>query len=217
MGHGLQRSYLLALLQELAGSEAPNAPTLILGCEEPELYQHPPQARHLADADGTFTDAAGFLEQPSWDDNQPDSFDSCKRSLHHTAPRDTAGKKASDWRRDLRRRVGCPRGSVSSSGTTGMHFDHHWKGGITTLRWIESQLVCDDCEDAAASRDCHRHFSSLHAGRSGLRLVVRGAGCVLFRPYMAEENCLGALPGPSLQPGPPRCAPSMLAAGLWLY
>jgi hypothetical protein len=49
MGHGLQRSYLLALLQELAGSDAPDAPTLILGCEEPELYQHPPQARHLAD------------------------------------------------------------------------------------------------------------------------------------------------------------------------
>ena len=48
MGHGLQRSYLFALLQELAGSDAPNAPTLILGCEEPELYQHPPQARHLA-------------------------------------------------------------------------------------------------------------------------------------------------------------------------
>ena len=49
MGHGLQRSYLLALLQELASSEAADAPTLILGCEEPELYQHPPQARHLAD------------------------------------------------------------------------------------------------------------------------------------------------------------------------
>jgi len=49
MGHGLQRSYLLALLQELAGSEVPDAPTLVLGCEEPELYQHPPQARHLAD------------------------------------------------------------------------------------------------------------------------------------------------------------------------
>ena len=52
MGHGLQRSYLLALLQELAASEAPDAPTLILGCEEPELYQHPPQARHLADVFG---------------------------------------------------------------------------------------------------------------------------------------------------------------------
>lgn len=52
MGHGLQRSYLLALLQELADADAPDAPTLILGCEEPELYQHPPQARHLADVFG---------------------------------------------------------------------------------------------------------------------------------------------------------------------
>lgn len=47
-GHGLQRSYLLALLQELASSDDTSAPRLILGCEEPELYQHPPQARHLA-------------------------------------------------------------------------------------------------------------------------------------------------------------------------
>ena len=47
-GHGLQRSYLLALLQELASADDPSAPRLILGCEEPELYQHPPQARHLA-------------------------------------------------------------------------------------------------------------------------------------------------------------------------
>jgi hypothetical protein len=47
-GHGLQRSYLLALLQELASADDTDAPTLILGCEEPELYQHPPQARHLA-------------------------------------------------------------------------------------------------------------------------------------------------------------------------
>lgn len=47
-GHGLQRSYLLALLQELAGTDDAEGPTLILACEEPELYQHPPQARHLA-------------------------------------------------------------------------------------------------------------------------------------------------------------------------
>jgi predicted ATP-dependent endonuclease of OLD family len=47
-GHGLQRSYLLALLQELAGADDATGPTLILACEEPELYQHPPQARHLA-------------------------------------------------------------------------------------------------------------------------------------------------------------------------
>lgn len=47
-GHGLQRSYLLVLLQELAASNDEHAPRLILGCEEPELYQHPPQARHLS-------------------------------------------------------------------------------------------------------------------------------------------------------------------------
>lgn len=48
LGHGLQRSYLLALLQELVSTDDSDAPRLILACEEPELYQHPPQARHLA-------------------------------------------------------------------------------------------------------------------------------------------------------------------------
>ncbi len=49
LGHGFQRSYLLALLQVLAtaGSDK-DIPRLLLGCEEPELYQHPPQVRHLA-------------------------------------------------------------------------------------------------------------------------------------------------------------------------
>ncbi|MBZ5568933.1 MAG: AAA family ATPase, partial [Acidobacteriia bacterium] len=47
-GHGLQRSFILALLQELATGDATNAPVLVLGCEEPELYQHPPQVRHVA-------------------------------------------------------------------------------------------------------------------------------------------------------------------------
>ncbi len=47
-GHGLQRSFLLALLQEIAGVELTGGPKLLLACEEPELYQHPPQARHLA-------------------------------------------------------------------------------------------------------------------------------------------------------------------------
>lgn len=47
-GHGLQRAFLLVILQEILGNENEKIPTLILGCEEPELYQHPPQARHLA-------------------------------------------------------------------------------------------------------------------------------------------------------------------------
>jgi energy-coupling factor transporter ATP-binding protein EcfA2 len=48
MGHGLQRSFIVALLQELAEADTSSQPTLLLGFEEPELYQHPPQARHLA-------------------------------------------------------------------------------------------------------------------------------------------------------------------------
>lgn len=48
-GDGLQRSYMLALLQELAMLDDKNAPTLIMGIEEPEIYQHPPQARYLAE------------------------------------------------------------------------------------------------------------------------------------------------------------------------
>jgi len=47
-GHGLQRSFLISLLQELSESGGVEVPILILGCEEPELYQHPPQARHLS-------------------------------------------------------------------------------------------------------------------------------------------------------------------------
>jgi energy-coupling factor transporter ATP-binding protein EcfA2 len=47
-GHGFQRSFLLALLQELASVGTGEGPTLVLACEEPELYQHPPQIRHLA-------------------------------------------------------------------------------------------------------------------------------------------------------------------------
>ena len=47
-GHGLQRCYLFALLEELSGHDLQDGRTLMLACEEPELYQHPPQAQHLS-------------------------------------------------------------------------------------------------------------------------------------------------------------------------
>jgi putative ATP-dependent endonuclease of the OLD family len=60
-GHGLQRSFLLVILQELAELERESGenekPTLVLGIEEPELYQHPPQARHLSNELRALTDA----------------------------------------------------------------------------------------------------------------------------------------------------------------
>jgi putative ATP-dependent endonuclease of OLD family len=48
MGHGMQRAFVVTVLHELATSDQESEPTLLLGFEEPELYQHPPQAMHLS-------------------------------------------------------------------------------------------------------------------------------------------------------------------------
>jgi len=69
-GHGLQRAFILTMLQHLAVAESPmtettngeqeennevgkekfplRVPNLIIGIEEPELYQHPNRQRHLS-------------------------------------------------------------------------------------------------------------------------------------------------------------------------
>lgn len=48
-GQGFQRALLIAVLQELAGlSQVEKSSSLLIAIEEPELYQHPTQARHFA-------------------------------------------------------------------------------------------------------------------------------------------------------------------------
>ena len=48
-GQGFQRALLMAVLQELSGvSELTRSSSILLAIEEPELYQHPTQARHFA-------------------------------------------------------------------------------------------------------------------------------------------------------------------------
>lgn len=62
-GHGLQRAFIIAMLHRLAVTQAqslstreqdvdlptePDVPSLIVGIEEPELYQHPDRQRYLA-------------------------------------------------------------------------------------------------------------------------------------------------------------------------
>lgn len=58
-GHGLQRAFVLTMLQHLSApqidsSSAQNVkhPHLVLGIEEPELYQHPSRQRHFANVLG---------------------------------------------------------------------------------------------------------------------------------------------------------------------
>ena len=48
-GQGFQRALLMAVLQELSGvSDVTKSSSILLAIEEPELYQHPTQARHFA-------------------------------------------------------------------------------------------------------------------------------------------------------------------------
>ena len=50
-GHGLQRNYIIALLRTLAqlvSEQDEQRRSLVLAFEEPELYQHPPQAKLIA-------------------------------------------------------------------------------------------------------------------------------------------------------------------------
>ena len=57
-GHGLQRAFILTMLQQLSnvrasqtppeGQNPTEYPSLVLAIEEPELYQHPSRQRHLA-------------------------------------------------------------------------------------------------------------------------------------------------------------------------
>jgi putative ATP-dependent endonuclease of OLD family len=68
-GHGFQRALLIAVVQQLATTVVTQTdertraigapPALVLAIEEPELYQHPLQARHFA---GTLAGLAGRAE-----------------------------------------------------------------------------------------------------------------------------------------------------------
>jgi putative ATP-dependent endonuclease of the OLD family len=60
-GHGFQRAFVISVLEYLADagatSESSNKPTLFLAIEEPELYQHPPRARHFFRTLATIADS----------------------------------------------------------------------------------------------------------------------------------------------------------------
>lgn len=79
-GHGFQRALLIAVVQQLAalastpehglGDDqlelAPSPPALVLALEEPELYQHPVQARHFAATLASLVERAGAKVQVAY-------------------------------------------------------------------------------------------------------------------------------------------------------
>lgn len=78
-GHGLQRALMIAVVHKMAAlghrSEhgideaevgAPEPPALFLAIEEPELYQHPLQARQFSHALAALTDTTGATAQVAY-------------------------------------------------------------------------------------------------------------------------------------------------------
>lgn len=66
-GHGFQRTFIIAALEYLAQVSADeegdqDRPTLFLAIEEPELYQHPPRARHFANTLRTLAAPGGTVQ-----------------------------------------------------------------------------------------------------------------------------------------------------------
>lgn len=66
VGHGLQRAFVLSVLQKLAVSasqseedRAQTDPALVIAFEEPELYQHPSRQRHIAEVLRRLAQGAG--------------------------------------------------------------------------------------------------------------------------------------------------------------
>ena len=151
MGHGLQRSYLLALLQELASSEVENAPTLLLGCEEPELYQHPPQARHLADV---FADLAKGNNQILVTSHSPffvngDGFENTR--LVRRANR-TAGTTVRSFKfENLCAKIRTAQGDQQGHAITGMIAKIHQalQPGIAEMFYSRVPILVEGLEDVA--------------------------------------------------------------------
>jgi len=72
-GHGFQRALIIATLKFLAEQrrEGADSRTLCLAVEEPELFQHPPQARTFARVLRTLTDSTGGTTQVMYATHSP--------------------------------------------------------------------------------------------------------------------------------------------------
>jgi hypothetical protein len=152
MGHGLQRSYLLALLQELASSEAPDAPTLILACEEPEIYQHPPQARHLAEV---FIELATGNNQILITTHSPlfvsgDGFENVRLVRRGTGPGDSSSVRSLTFQ-SLCERLRVARGEDQGRRTEGLVAKIHQtlQPGIAEMFFSHIPILVEGLEDVA--------------------------------------------------------------------
>ena len=192
LGHGLQRSLILALLQELAtlAGDGKGGPTLILGCEEPEIYQHPLQARHLSEvlrelaAQGAqvlvTSHSPYFVEAESFEDIRVfRKKDDGQGTTVHAATLRAVSEKIAECRADPLDR---PMGTL-------IKIHHALNVGINEMFFCERLILVESAEDRAyiATQihllDLWREFRRL-----GCAIIPAGRKSELLRPYLIARS-----------------------------
>jgi putative ATP-dependent endonuclease of OLD family len=175
-GHGLQRAYILALLQELSHSNTESQPTLVLGVEEPELYQHPPQCRHLStvlqDLAGKGTQVAVTTHSPFFVAGQ--MFESVRLVRKPKAESISVVRQVSPKR--IRDRLAELTGHewYSDADAARAKLQQALQPGVNEIFFTPQLVLCEGLEDIAYLLT---YFSLMQRERD-----LRLAGCHLVQP-----------------------------------
>jgi hypothetical protein len=181
------------MLQELASSGDSVGPRLVLACEEPELYQHPPQARHLASVLRTLTDHGSqvFVSTHSPLFISGESFESVR-----LVRRDGKGKDAKVFAPDIdgfavRYASVCGEQPPARSASF-VKVANILQPALTEMFFTQRLVLVEGLEDAAyiyswlTLRNLYGEFR-----KKGCHVVAVGAKSELIRPaIIAEQLCI---------------------------
>ncbi len=188
-GHGLQRSYLLALLHEIAVADDGgltgdvDQSTLILGIEEPELFQHPPQVRHLSSVLSKLSARAQILittHSPlfiSGQDFEAVRFIRKVASRVSTSSRITFADVAAEYLRHVGEQIRTPSGSMAK-------IHQALQPSLSEMFFTRCLVLVEGLEDIA--------YLTSYALLSGQDEILRAAG-VHFVPTNKKSEMIQPL------------------------
>lgn len=180
-GHGFQRSFLLALLLELAATDTTSSPTLIFGCEEPELYQHPPQIRHLASTLNKLSDTGSQILVCTHSSHfiRGDNFEDIRMFRREAKTGSIRIKSATfvDYATKLSAIMGK---QPLKRGATAVKVSQQLQPAMNEMFFTSVLILTEGVEDAAY---IHAYMSLLNLWEEYRRL-----GCHVVSPYRGKGN-----------------------------
>ena len=192
LGHGLQRAFILAVLQELPNHSEEGEPTLILGIEEPELYQHPPQARHFAqilgDLSKSGTQVLFTTHSPIF--VSPSNFEAIRvvRKTTSTGASTVNGASVSTINTALAQALGKDPGSQTSFVAS---MEQILRPEMAELFFCRLPVLVEGIEDIALLASYMKRSNRWEAFRKlGIHFVACGGKTNISRPYVMA-NALG--------------------------